>query len=699
MKFKDAYRSANDSVHARAELLEEMKYKQAKANVEAPNKREKRRAWWVAVPTTVTAAAVACLAVFVGLRAGRNKSAVPSAPMAADSVVASAEEQTADMTVFKNAGISLKTYDTYDAIAEQLMKRSETRRGWDYGSNGLKSETDVSTAGEPVPAPESMEQPTFTGMLHAANDMDSASDPNRSEYGTNVQVAGVDEADIVKTDGEWLYCLNRLNNKLYVVSANGADSAVSASAKLREMKEDENGYIEYSEMILANERLYVIGTEYDWNDMANEQMTFIDVYELGDRTKLKKVDTLKQEGSYRTARLIGDTLVTVSCKTIWMYDFKNNPEISVWCPSITSEGESQLLEPNDILINEDSRDSGFVLITTVDTATGKQFDSHKAVFGGSNVVYCNKTNLLIASNEWENEKGEEQTDENSKHFVKNISREYTSLCLFEIEAGKIVPIATKKVEGTLLNQFSMDAYNDTYRLVVTRSGYEETIWTDGIDTYEYKQLDDCALYVLDRELEPIGLLENIAENEMVQSVRFMGDVAYFVTFRQVDPLFAVDLSEPTKPTILSALKIPGFSAYLHPFGAGRLLGIGFSADEKTGITDGVKLTLFDVSDPGDVKVIETKKVNASYTTVQYNHKAVFADAASGILAFPADEKYYVYKVSDDGFTEYGAIDMGEMSWDGEARGIAIGENFYVVTTEAVVVLSFDSIEKIAEVNF
>ena len=697
MKFKDAYRSANDTVHVRPELLEEIKYKQAKANAETPGKR---RAWWVAIPTSAAAVAMACLAVFVGLRAARSKSAAPEAPMMSAEMVAVSEEKYAafsDNAADAEHVTSLKSYETYEEIAEQIKTRSEAMRGYDFStpleSDGVIEETDM-----PAAAPEPIEKAANMGILNAANTMEADSDENRSETGTNVQVAGVDEADIVKTDGSWIYCLNRQTNQLYAVSANGKDSAITASVKLREMKDDGTLFIEYGEMILANDRLYVIGTEYDWASNRDGQMTFIDVYELGDRTKLNRIDTFQQEGAYRTARLIGDTLVTVSCRSFW-HIFRTEADVSEWCPSVVTNGESEMLKPNDILINEESFDNSYVLITTIDTKDTKQFDSHKAVFGGSSVIYCSKTNLLIASEEWENQRGEEQTDADGKHFVKNVSHAYTSLCLFEIENGMITPIATQKIEGDLLNQFSIDAYDDTYRMVVTRSGYEETIWTDGIDTYEYHENRDCALYVFDRTLEPIGKIENIAEGEMIQSVRFMGDVAYFVTFRQVDPLFAVDLSEPTTPTILSALKIPGFSAYLHPFGAGRLLGIGFSADEKTGITDGVKLTLFDISDPADVKVLETKNVNASYTTVQYNHKAVFADAKSGLAAFPADEKYYVFKVSDDGITEYGAIEMGEMSWDGGARGVAIGENFYVVTTEAVVVLSFDSIQKLAEVTF
>ena len=718
MKFKDAYKAANDSVHVRPELLEQIKYQQAKAQTEAPEKRQRRRAWWIAIPTAATATALACFAVFLGMRTLRS-----SAPKAADAsneimYTGKSEEAMASEPLRFDSSASLLSFTSYEEIAECLTQRN-IEYAYRYGyksSMGIATESadfavpDAPTAPDvpaEIPNPVSQEFSSNT-MLNGGADtititddgqMPKPTEGTRSETGTNVQVQGVDEADIVKTDGTWIYCLNRETNKLYAVKADGKDAKITASAKLPEAKESE--YLEFNEMILSNDRLYVIGTAYNWMASdADTQNTMIVVYALGDRTELKMVDTLKQQGSYRTSRLIGNTLVTVSCKQFWYSYFKTDLEISTWCPAVTDDGETKLLEPDELYINEHSDENAYVLITTIDTQTGTQFDSHKAIFGGSDVVYCNEDKLLIASSEYENTRSDEQTTADGRHFVKDVSRQYTSLSLFDLSGGSITPIATQKVEGTLLNQFSMDAYDGTYRLVVTRSGYEQTIWTDGIDTYEYEELRDCALYVLDEKLEPIGSLTELAENEMVQSVRFMGSIAYFVTFRQTDPLFAVDLGDPTQPKILSALKIPGFSAYLHPFGEGRLLGIGYSADEKTGVTDGVKLTLFDISDPGDVKVLVTQKVNASYTTVQNNHKAIFTDVQNGLVAFPADNLYFVFRVSDDGIKQRGAIDLGDSYWwDGSARGVALNDAFYVVTSEAVVVLSFETMQKLKEVKF
>ena len=705
MKFKDAYRAANDNVHVRSELLEEMRCRQAKEAVETPNRRQSRRAWWVAIPTAVAATALACVAVFVGLKTGWRNLGAKTADQSNEKFVtgAAAEESVAEeIPMTAEAGMALKTYGTYEEIAEQIALRSGMRTG-----NAIGDTIEFSDSAVKAPdVPAEMPMPTGAASIESNAGSYATQDDGllgngdyRSESGTNVQVVGVDEADIVKTDGKWLYCLNRNDAKLYVVSADGKNSKVTASATLPQPKKE--GSIDYSEMILSGDRLYVIGTEYNWSGTDSDtEYTRIEVYDLGDRTSVKRIDTLKQQGSYRTARLVGDMLVTVSCKYVWIYDYTKDIRIDTWCPHIMVGGETKLLEPNDLYINTESKDNSYVLITTVDAKTGEKFDSFKAIFGGCDTVYCNGENLLIASREWENEQGEEQTAKDGKHFVKSLNRTYTSLSLFRLDGGKIEPKATQKIEGSLLNQFSMDAYAGTYRLVVTRNGSETTIWTDGIDTYEYKQIRDCALYLFDEALQPLGTLNNLAEDEMVQSVRFMGDVAYFVTFRQTDPLFAVDCSDPAHPAILSKLKIPGFSAYLHPFGAGKLIGIGYDADEESGRTTGIKLTLFDISDPADVKELFTKKVkDADYTSVQQNHHSVFVDSVSGTVAFPADNRYYVYRVSEDGFNEIGRVEVNELFWYDDMRGFAIDDVFYVVSEEAVTVLSFDSMEMLVKIKF
>lgn len=757
--FKDSYRKKIDETHVRESLLDEIKTAGAVQERAERKKKDRRRQWMIAIPAVAVAAA-ACVAVFVGVRTGkasRNQSAETNA------VSMSAEVQTAaegngqhvkgadaaegnglhvkgtDAAVSANAPVVSEGLDgtavvpvpgepaseepeqdayadliatavepvgSYEELGQIIEARINNSGRYIYGGGWAVNEA------EPVPeempmAVETAAEPdmmTDAGMIKYADDMNDGS--GRSYSGTNVQVEGIDEADIVKTDGMWIYALNQNRNKIYILSAEGKDSEIVGTIKLREPKDTDMFSQYYDEMMLYGDRLYLLGNyyNYDWNENVKDedrQYTIAEVYDVSDRTAPKHLTTLKQQGNYRTARLIDDLLVIVSDYHlyIWCYPVSGIAPYVDYCPRVAEDDVKVTLLPDEIYVNPDSGENAFTVITAINAADGTAFDSHKAVLGGCNQVYCNGTDILIASAEYSSKQSDEQTDPNGKHFVKIVSGEYTNLFRFTITDRKIEAVASTKFPGTLLNQFSMDEYNGYYRLVVTRNDYEQIIWTDGIDTYEGNSSSECNLLVLDGDLNVVGRIEELAKDERVQSVRFMGDVAYFVTFRQVDPLFSADLSDPTDPKILGTLKIPGFSAYLHPFGAGKLLGIGYDADEEHGWTENIKLSMFDISDPSDVKEafkLSVKDVN--YTSVQYNHKIVFVDVASQTIAFPADNAYYVFRVDGDTFKQIGKIETDSYYWFGDGRGLFVEDAFYVIGDHEVTILSFETMEKLAKIE-
>lgn len=693
MMFKDAYRRKNDAVHAREDLLDEIKTAHAVQTRAERQKTNRRRQWLIAIPA-VAAAAAACVAVVIGINAGGKKTnlAAEAKPAEAGYVSMFGEASEASEQRYSNA---LEPVASYEELGEIMKARGEKRGFGIYKNSDAVAE---SAPAEPEEAPMAKSD----AMVMGSNAKTTTTDESGQSYsGTNNQVEGVDEADIVKTDGTWIYTLNQANNKVYILSAAGKDSKVVGTIKLKTASEKDTYWCYYSEMMLFGDRLYILGTRSDWSEKVSDEdrtYTFAEVYDISDRTAPKHLSSHKQQGEYRTARLCGDLLVIVSDYRIWYWRAIDETPITGYFPKVVTNDETTALAPKEIYVNPDSEENGFTVVTTMNAADGTAFDSHKAVLGGCGTVYCNGTDLLVASEEWTSDQSEEQTDANGKHFVKIVSGSNTNLFRFTIENGEIEAAASTKLPGSLLNQFSMDEYNGYYRLVVTRSDSEETIWTDGIDTYEWNSSSNCTLYVLDGDLNPVGQINDLAKDERVQSVRFMGDVAYFVTFRQVDPLFSADLSDPENPKILSTLKIPGFSAYLHPFGEGKLLGIGFDADEERGWTENVKLSMFDISDPADVKEafkLSVKDVN--YTSVQYNHKIVFVDVDTRTIAFPADDAYYVFRVEDGAFKQIGTIKTGEYWYDG-ARGLFVEDAFYVVGTEKVTVLSFDTMKELASVK-
>ena len=236
------------------------------------------------------------------------------------------------------------------------------------------------------------------------------------------------------------------------------------------------------------------------------------------------------------------------------------------------------------------------------------------------------------------------------------------------------------MQGYLNDDYSIDEYNGYLRILTT--------YTDNGGSAN-------ALYILDDKLRGVSVLKRIAEGETIKSARFMGDTAYFVTYRNTDPLFAVDLTDETDPRIIGYLKIPGFSAYLHPFGDGLLLGIGYDTDyiDRYGRTlwyDPVKLTVFDVSDPADIKEVYTETLEAVYSaSVLENRNAFFCDPEKKLFGFSAMadtnrseyEAYYML-FSFDEYQEFIPEiqrKLGESEYQmKDARGVSIGDYFYIM---------------------
>ncbi len=713
--FKESYRKKNDEIHVREGLLDEIRAENAqKSNARKNSKRQ----WVLAIPAAAVAAA-ACLAVgiFVGGKMGKKTASRQADAVSANApIVAEANEEKGNagelapdtdnvfegLTAAAPANVP-ETVGSYEALGEIMKERMNANDINIYGGRWATDEAEAMPMEAPMPEPTAEETTVNGGFVKSADDF--SGETGRSYSGTNNQVEGVDEADIVKTDGNWIYALNQNKNKVYIISAEGKKSEIVGTIKIREPKEKDMFSQYYNEMMLCGDRLFLLGSyyNYDWSGTVKDedrQYAIADVYDISDRTAPKHLATHKQQGNYRTARLVGDLLVLISDYHIWYwYGIDEEMPVRDYCPKVVTNDEAVTLLPDEIYINPESKENAFTIVATINAKDGTEFDSHKAVLGGCSQVYCNGKDVLIASQEWRSEQTEEKTDKDGKHYVQTFSGSDTNLFRFTIEDGKVDAIAETKIPGQLLNQFSMDEYNGYYRLVVTRNESVQTVWTDGLDRYEWDNNSDCALFVLDGDLNVVGKIENLAKDETVQSVRFMGDVAYFVTFRQVDPLFSADLSDPTDPKILGTLKIPGFSAYLHPFGEGKLLGIGYDADEEHGWTENVKLSMFDISDPSNVKEafkLSVKDVN--WTQVQYNHKIVFVDVATQTVAFPADNAYYVFRVKGDSFQQIGKIETNSEYWFGDGRGLFVDDAFYVIGLNEVTILSFETMEKLATIK-
>ena len=326
--------------------------------------------------------------------------------------------------------------------------------------------------------------------------------------------------------------------------------------------------------------------------------------------------------------------------------------------------------------------SSYTVITAFSLDNPKEKTDSKAVFGTAGTCYVSTDNIYITENYYDN---------NDADVTQ------TSIRKISYKDGKLQGSGQTKVNGTLNDSFSIDEYNGYLRLVTTVSEINSGgLLGDFFVPAEQQESEDTnSLYILDENLEITGEIHDLARDESIYSARLMGDVGYFVTFKQVDPLFSVDLSDPRNPKIIGELKIPGFSEYLHPYGDGKLLGIGMDVDEEGITTEGVKITMFDVSDPSDVREEDTYILEDMYgTDVGYDYKAVFVDVEKNLFGFLSYGDKGVYTIftydEEEGLKE---VFSRELTWYGSTRGLYVGEKFYLVSGSTVESFRLSDFEK------
>lgn len=448
---------------------------------------------------------------------------------------------------------------------------------------------------------------------------------------TNTQVQGIDEADSVKTNGD--YIVSVMNNKVYVITPDNDKIVKVFDFNPKEGEENEKAYW-VNELYLTDTQLVIMGTiatytSYQggvkdgmrdlWWGWWGAQDTFVKVIELSDLSESASYDV---KGSYFTSRLSGSELIVVTNQ--WqtlVYDAQNNAEVID--PTVTDEDGKVIssIDEGKAYILPYNQGSSFVNIVKIDM-TGSADAELTSFLGWIQTVYMNADHLIIAQSRYE------------YNETTQIGTSWTDLLRFDVDSLSLK--AEGSVKGYLLNQFSLDIHNNVLRAALTNW---DKVATNSVYTF------DLAINVLDS-------IQNLAENETIRSVRFLGDKGYMVTFEQIDPLFVLDLSDPRDIKVTGELKIPGFSTYLHPVSDKVLWGIAEDL-EVTQVTEngntwnsvkrfGVKISLFDVSDP--TKPTELTNLNilgpSGYSEAQYNHKAIVFDNDRNLVYIPyADYRY------------------------------------------------------------
>lgn len=464
---------------------------------------------------------------------------------------------------------------------------------------------------------------------------------------TNVQVQGVDEADVVKTDGEYIYQVN--NQRIVAIKAYPANEM-----KIVSTITFQNDNFTPQELYLHGNKLVVTGIS-DSRDISGVQAersvklrpgytsfgtVRTMIFDITDRANIKKIREIELDGSYVSSRKIDSFLYIIANKGIDPYLVQEKREGIVPAYRDTLlKNEFMDIGYDKIYYFPDMTECSYMITAALNLDSAGEPVKVSAYFGAGQNIYASQKNMYVAVTGYKHPevmpevdaKTEEASDSPRKDVIRIMPRTNvlsTLIYKFAHNADTMTYISKGEVPGTVLNQFSMDEDEDNFRIATT----EEGLWQNDIFTSRNN------LYVLDKSLKIMGKIEDIAPGERIYSVRFMGKRAYMVTFRTVDPLFVIDLKDSLNPRILGALKIPGYSDYLHPYDENHIIGFGKDTVEIKGgaYYQGMKVALFDVSDVSNPKqkFVEIIGDRGTDSELLRNHKALLFSKARNLMAFP-----------------------------------------------------------------
>jgi len=512
------------------------------------------------------------------------------------------------MVVFSIVSVSpvekdnLQRFDSYDSMVasfEEAKEQNYYKGGWGRDILMTTAMTESADAGNAAPK--------------------ASQGTDYSE--TNVQVQGVDEADIMKTDGKYGYFVS--GDNVYIVDAYPAEDAeVKSIIELENMRP--------TEIFINNNKLVVFSMglgatrsklEKSYCFGCNNSTAVVQVYDISDKTNPTLEKETEFEGFYLTSRMIDDKIYFVVNTYPNYRTYAENDGNNI-IPMLRENGvEKRIAEATEIGFIPDVPSTSFVTIAGLNLANNS-IESETIAASGQ-AVYASENNLYLAEQVWNRTILPLPFEILKSVFVPEWDNiEKTSVIKFKLDNGNASFVAEGTVPGRILNQFSMDEYDNHFRIATT-------VGRNGSNN----------VYVLGSDMNVVGALEELAPGESIYSARFMGEKAYVVTFKKVDPLFVLNLSDHTNPRVLGKLKIPGYSDYLHPIDETHLIGVGKDSIEAKGDFawyQGVKMAIFDVSDVENP--IELHKViigdRGTDSIALHDHRAFLFDKERELLVLP-----------------------------------------------------------------
>ncbi|WP_019227322.1 beta-propeller domain-containing protein [Sedimentibacter sp. B4] len=527
---------------------------------------------------------------------------------------------------------------------------------------------------------------------------------------TNVQVEGVQEGDIIKNDGKYIYI--KTGEKLKIIDSNPLNPKVLSTVNVPENTSISEIYISGSKLVVIGQNnFYYIMKEYEEPAMSIEgksidyimppryydDRTNVLVYDISNVEKPVLQRELLLDGNYLSGREINGYLYMVTTKYLNIYYDRQYVSLPYYTNVLKNEKHEFTYD--DIKYFPNYIDSRYMYTAGINLNDSSVEPDVDVYLGGSDTIYVSEDSLYAAVADYSYDYSIKQTELYSPGY--SIS---TVVYKYELERGNIKVATQGEVPGTIINQFSMDEHEGMLRIATTTG----EVWNE---------TSKNNMYILDENLKLKGKLEGLAPGERIYSTRFSGDRVYMVTFRQVDPLYVIDASDPANPRAAGMLKIPGYSTYLHIVDENHILGFGYDTkvSEWGGIVNGgFKLSLFDVSDIKNPKETFTEVIGeqGTYSELLYNHKALMFSLNKGIMAFPINstaENYktdfngaYVYNVSLDNIsykTKISHMDSDNYLYGYEVKRIIyIGDYIYTFSENEMQIHSITTNKNVNELN-
>ena len=587
--------------------LQEQKAKQQQENQHLEPKKSKKIIPWRRLGSMVAVLAlVVCSGIYITVtRVDKN-----SGTGQTDSIAMTDTQQTvgeADETGYVDVtalGTMYHPASDYKEVYQTLLKGYQQNKQQNWIEEETSAETSTAASGAMNSGSDKYYYSDVTDYGSADADLSEGSKEGGKDYSTtNLQMEGVDESDIAKIDGSYIYTVE----DKYIVITDIRDGKLKEVTRF--LPKDCGASDRVMEIYVDGDQLILVVQCYETSleedsafcyKMNGKSTTQIQVYSIVDRRNPEFEGRLIQDGYYNTSRKIGDVvyLFTQYNMTSDVVGYVEKEYTSV-IPKVNGEK----VAASEIYLPESSGESG-ILVSSLDVNKPDKVLDSKLVISGYAQTYISKDALYLYEEDYDGA------------MITNIAK-------FALDEGRISGVAAAAVSGYVRDTFAINASDGYLRVLTTDYSTEDEV---------------NALYILDENMKLTGQLTGIAPGEEIYAARFMGNTGYFVTYRNTDPLFTVDLSDPAKPEIIGELKVTGFSEYLHFWDDTHLLGIGYESDENTGNIENIKLSMFNIENPGEVTE-EAKLVlkDVDYSEALYDYKSVIISKDKNLIGLVCED--------------------------------------------------------------